>query len=137
MRGWSTTPTPWVPLTGVTPAITPGDAHCIRTGATTDVPHHETASTRPDPTVEDTFDNSVLPLGCNSSGIFVCRPLDIVSDHPRRHLCMILVASAAEGCVPSLTSSYRAITSSITVVWKAYWGTQDTLRHLAVPRSTA
>ena len=47
-----------VSLTGITPAITPGDAHSTTTGAAPDVPHHETASTRPNPRVEDTFDNT-------------------------------------------------------------------------------
>ena len=47
-----------VSLTGMTPAITPGDAHSTTTGAAPDVPHHETASTRPNPRVEDTFDNT-------------------------------------------------------------------------------
>ena len=45
-------------LTGITPAITPGDAHYTTTGAAPDVLHHETASTRPNPRVEDTFDNT-------------------------------------------------------------------------------
>ena len=45
-------------LTGITPAITPGDAHPTTTWAAPDVPHHETASTRPNPRVEDTFDNT-------------------------------------------------------------------------------
>ena len=47
-----------VSLTGITPAITPGDAHSTTTAAAPDVPHHETASTRPNPRVEDTFDNT-------------------------------------------------------------------------------
>ena len=47
-----------VSLTGITPAITPGDAHSTTTGAAPDVPHHETASTRPSPRFEDTFDNT-------------------------------------------------------------------------------
>ena len=47
-----------VSLTGITPAITPGDAHFTSTGAAPDVPHHETASARPNPRVEDTFDNT-------------------------------------------------------------------------------
>ena len=47
-----------VSLTGITPTITPGDAHSTTTRATPDVPHHETASTRPNPRVEDTFDNT-------------------------------------------------------------------------------
>ena len=47
-----------VSLTGITPAITPGDAHSTTAGAAPDVPHHETASTRPNPRVEDTFDNT-------------------------------------------------------------------------------
>ena len=45
-------------LTGITPAIMPGDAHSMTTGAAPDVPHHETASTRPNPRAEDTFDNT-------------------------------------------------------------------------------
>ena len=47
-----------VSLAEITPAITLGDAHSITTGAAPDVPHHETASTRPNPSVEDTFDNT-------------------------------------------------------------------------------
>ena len=47
-----------VSLTGIAPAITPGDAHSTTTGAAPDVPHHETASTRPNSRVEDTFDNT-------------------------------------------------------------------------------
>ena len=47
-----------VSLTGITPGITPGDAHSTATGAAPDAPHHETASTRPNPRVEDTFDNT-------------------------------------------------------------------------------
>ena len=45
-------------LTGITPVITPGDAHDTTTRAAPDVPHHEIASTRPNPSVEDTFDNT-------------------------------------------------------------------------------
>ena len=45
-------------LTGVTPAITPGDAQSTTVGAAPDVPHHEITSTRPNPRVEDTFDNT-------------------------------------------------------------------------------
>ena len=45
-------------LTGITPAITPGDAHSTTTGAAPDVPHHKSASTRPNPRVKDTFDNT-------------------------------------------------------------------------------
>ena len=47
-----------VSLTGITPAVTPGDAHSTITGAAPDAPHHEIASTRPNPRVEDTFDNT-------------------------------------------------------------------------------
>ena len=47
-----------VPLTGITPANTPGDAHSTTTGAAPDVRHYETASTRPNPSVDDTFDNT-------------------------------------------------------------------------------
>ena len=47
-----------VSLSGVTPAISPGDAHSTTSGAVPNVPHHETASTRPNPRVEDTFDNT-------------------------------------------------------------------------------
>ena len=47
-----------VSLSGVTPAISPGDAHSTTAGAAPDVPHHETVSTRPNPRVEDTFDNT-------------------------------------------------------------------------------
>ena len=39
--------------------------------------------------------------------------------------------------MPISTPSYRANTSSIAVASKTYSGTQDTLRHLAVLRSTA
>ena len=46
-----------VSLAGITPAITPGEAHSTTAGGAPDVPHHETASTRPHPRVEDTFDN--------------------------------------------------------------------------------
>ena len=46
-----------VSLTGIAPAITPGDAHSTTTAAAPDVPHHETAS-RPNPRVEDTVDNT-------------------------------------------------------------------------------
>ena len=47
-----------ISLTGATRAITPGDAHSTTTRAAPDAPHHETASTRPNPRVEDTFDNT-------------------------------------------------------------------------------
>ena len=45
-------------LTGITPAITLADAHSTTAGAAPDVPHHEAASTRPNPRVEDAFDNT-------------------------------------------------------------------------------
>eukprot|EP00904_Undaria_pinnatifida_P012041 jgi/Undpi1/7968/HiC_scaffold_24.g10440.m1 len=47
-----------VSLSGVTPAISPGDAHSTTAGAVPDVPHHETARTRPNQGVDDTFDNT-------------------------------------------------------------------------------
>ena len=47
-----------VPLSVVTPAISLGDAHSTTTGAEPDVPHHDTACTRPNPSVEDTVDNT-------------------------------------------------------------------------------
>ena len=47
-----------VSLTGIAPAIAPGDAHSTTTGAALDVPHHETASTKPNPRVEDIFYNT-------------------------------------------------------------------------------
>ena len=45
-------------LSGVIPAISPGDAHSATAGAAPDVPHHKTASTTPNPRVEDTFDST-------------------------------------------------------------------------------
>ena len=45
-------------MPGVTPAIKPGDAHSSTAEAAPDVPHHDTARTRPNPRVEDTFDNT-------------------------------------------------------------------------------
>ena len=56
-----------VSLTGIAPAITPGDAHFTTAGAAPDVPHHETSSTRPNPRVEDTFDSThaAEPSGTN------------------------------------------------------------------------
>ena len=47
-----------VSLTGITPAITTEHAHSTTTGAAPDVPHHETASTSPNPRAEDNFDNT-------------------------------------------------------------------------------
>ena len=45
-------------MSGVTSSITPGDAHSTMAGAAPELPHHETTSTRPNPRVEDTFDNT-------------------------------------------------------------------------------
>ena len=81
--------------------------------------------------------SSVLLLGCTSSATFIYRCLVIFRGHLRRHLCMILVDSAAKRCVPSSTSSCPAVMFSTTVASKTYSGTQDTLRHLTVLRSTA
>ena len=47
-----------VPLTVNAPAITPGEVHCTTAGGAPDVPHHETASTRPNPRTEDTYENT-------------------------------------------------------------------------------
>ena len=45
-------------MSGVKPAISPRDAHSTTAGVAPDVPHYETASTRPNPSVEETFDNT-------------------------------------------------------------------------------
>ena len=49
-----------VGVSGVTPAVSPGDAHSTTAGAAPGVPHHESSSTKPkpNPRVEDTFDNA-------------------------------------------------------------------------------
>ena len=54
-----------VPLTGITSAIRPGDAHSTTAGAAPDVPYDETASTIPSPRVENTAYNA---HGAEASG---------------------------------------------------------------------
>ena len=44
-------------LSGLTPAISPGDAHSTTAGVAPDVPHHETASTRSNLSVDETSNN--------------------------------------------------------------------------------
>ena len=61
-----------VSLTGITPAITPGDAQSTTTGAAPDVPHHETTSTRPNPRVEDTFDNTHATGASGTTPLTTC-----------------------------------------------------------------
>ena len=58
IKGWSTTSRSWGVLVRSYTANSPGDANSTTAGDAPDVPHHETTSTRPNPRVEDTFDNA-------------------------------------------------------------------------------
>ena len=59
-------------MTGTTPAITPWDAHSTTTGVAPGVPHHDTASTRPNPYVEDTFDNAHATVASGTTPPTTC-----------------------------------------------------------------
>ena len=101
-----------VSLAGITPAITPGDAHSTTTGAAPDVPHHETASTRPNPRVEDTFDNAHATGASGTTPPTTCVNFTCTERDPLR-------ISEEENRVIQIPNDILRIPSSsrISIVW--------------------
>ena len=61
-----------VSLTAIAPAVTPGDANSAPNWAALAVPHHDTASTTPNPRVEDTFVNMHATGGSGTTPPTTC-----------------------------------------------------------------
>ena len=71
-------------LSGVTPAITPGNGHSATTEAAPDVPHHGTASTKPNPRVGDTCDNTNAIRASGTKPPTTCVEFTYTERHPFR-----------------------------------------------------
>ena len=73
-----------VSSTGITLVVTPDDAFPTATRAAPDVPHHETASTKPNPGVEDTFDNTHATRASGTTPPTTCMNFTFTERHPFR-----------------------------------------------------